>query len=399
MTSSVAQHRAHRMIEGAIAVLTALLLAGLFFVFWRADLMFDEVMHYPRILGIAEGRLQEVQWGAMLPGYHFLIGGILRLTGVHSIAFARMVSFLVSAGLTLWAAWLVARSIDRESAVLRTLQVAVFPLLLAVLPILYTDALSLGLVLIALWAAVQKQSYRSALLLTLAILVRQNNVLWVPLLLGIVLEWNHGKRIALRSWKTLRSTLPFIIPCLVFLFFVLINHGLTVNYSMLHPFGFFPGNIYFALALFAGIFLPFIIGNLGRITKFVRAHRSVLVLLLLFLLLFLSTFIVNHPFNQDPQYWRNWALLAVAHEWLPWAVFALAMVLALLTMIVTRLAVPGAWLLYPMSALYLGASWLIDARYALIPLVLFLLLREKRSWKEEMVQYVWQVAVCMWIFA
>ncbi|MDD5751045.1 MAG: hypothetical protein PHS73_00820 [Candidatus Peribacteraceae bacterium] len=382
-------------LEAALVVLTAFLLISLYYAFWHADLLFDEVMHYPRILGIAEWRLQDVQWGVMLPGYHFLVGGMLGLLGVHSIAVARAVSFLVSAAAVIGGAFLVARSLDRSSFLLRTLQVAVFPLLLPVLPLLYTDSLSLGLVLLTLWAALRNRVPLSAILLTLAILVRQNNVLWMPLLAGIVLM--RGTYSALSRDGYFRLW-PFLLPCLVLALFLIIHRSPALNFSAFHPIGFFPGNIFFALALAAGIFPSLIIGQAGRIMALLHTHRKWLLVILFFLFLFHFAFTVSHPFNQDPQFWRNRVLLAVTQEWLPWVLFAFAMVLALLTMAVTRLAVRGAGLLYPCSLVYLGASWLIDARYALIPLVLFLLLRERRSWKEEVMQYAWQVVVCMWIF-
>lgn len=388
-----------RAFEWMLILLTAGALALSFLSFRSGPFIFDEAMHFPRILGVATGHLRDVQWGVMLPGYHFLIGGIMGLFHLTSVAAARLISFVISTVLCCGAAFLVARSLDRESALLRTAQTAVFPLLFAIFPLLYTDALSLGLVLLGLWFALRPQSLSSALLLTLAVLVRQNNILWAPLFFGIIALKERGTWRALFSWSVLPIALPFILPCALFIAFVIMNGGLAVNFAASHPLGFFPGNIFCALALLGAIFLPVVIAKAGDMAALVHRHRIVLLLLALFLLVFLFTFTVSHPFNQDMRYWRNVVLVTVTHEWWAWVLFALSMVLALLALITVRLQAAGAWLLYPISVLYLGGSWLIDMRYAIIPLVLFLLLREKRSWKEEMVQYAYQVVVCMWVFS
>jgi alpha-1,2-glucosyltransferase len=43
----------------------------------------------------------------------------------------------------------------------------------------------------------------------------------------------------------------------------------------------------------------------------------------------------------------------------------------------------GAALLYPFAALFLAASWLIEQRYAIVPLVLWLAFREQRGRVQE----------------
>ena len=45
----------------------------------------------------------------------------------------------------------------------------------------------------------------------------------------------------------------------------------------------------------------------------------------------------------------------------------------------TRLRPAAAYWLYPVAALFLAASWLIEQRYALVPLVLWLAFREHRG--------------------
>lgn len=67
-------------------------------------------------------------------------------------------------------------------------------------------------------------------------------------------------------------------------------------------------------------------------------------------------------------------------------------------MLVTPLKERSFLWLYPLAFLYLGGSWLIETRYAIVPLVLFLLLRCTLPWRLEMAQFLFNVVLCLWVF-
>jgi hypothetical protein len=57
--------------------------------------------------------------------------------------------------------------------------------------------------------------------------------------------------------------------------------------------------------------------------------------------------------------------------------FGLVATVAACALAGTRFVLPQAWVLFPFAAFYLSASWLIDGRYTLIPLALWLALRRQ----------------------
>jgi len=61
------------------------------------------------------------------------------------------------------------------------------------------------------------------------------------------------------------------------------------------------------------------------------------------------------------------------------AIAGVVITLAACGLAATRLRPPAAAWLYPFAALFLAASWLIEQRYALVPLVLWLAFREHRG--------------------
>ena len=65
------------------------------------------------------------------------------------------------------------------------------------------------------------------------------------------------------------------------------------------------------------------------------------------------------------------------------AVASVIFAIALCGLARTRLRPQGAIALYPVATVFLVASWLIELRYELVPLALWLALREHRDGKIE----------------
>lgn len=87
---------------------------------------------------------------------------------------------------------------------------------------------------------------------------------------------------------------------------------------------------------------------------------------------------------------RNAFLLKLDSDytWRANAVFA--MILAACGLAPTVLRPSGAWWLYTFATLFLAASWLIEQRYAIVPLVVWLAFREHRSrWIEIATLALW----------
>lgn len=93
---------------------------------------------------------------------------------------------------------------------------------------------------------------------------------------------------------------------------------------------------------------------------------------------FLGTFEIDHPYNTEP--WAQWflsnqILSFFGKDALHKALFFLPILYAICSLIVTPLYDKRYNLIYPFSILFLLPHWLVDPRYHLIPLVLFLLFK------------------------
>jgi alpha-1,2-glucosyltransferase len=396
-----------KMTEWLLAVVTVLLLFQVFLSFRARPLIYDEESHFMRIEHLLEGQSQQGDWGAMLPGYHLFVSAVLLLTGAHSLEAARLVTFLISM-LSCLAVFLVVRELYPSAALIRTIQYATLPIVLPFFPLLYTDLLSLCLTLFALYAGLRRMSLLSSVLITLAILVRQNNLLWVPLLPLITIVRSQGRFAEPQRWmQWFRDrprhlcvhAIPFLLPVTVFLAFAVANKSPVLNRAPDHPFPFFSlGNVYFALFLFTVLFLPFVIAKAQIAWREVRHRPGVLLFFLLLGILYWLSFHVTHPFNQDEESLKNIILLTITRGGMPKLGFFLLVLVGIITIAVTEFRWSFLPFLFLLSFLYLGGSWLIETRYAIIPIVLFLLLRKPESWRAEILQYGYNILLCWWIF-
>jgi len=383
-----------------LACLTGVVVAQVFFAFRGTALQFDEIGQYCRISSFLSGtwRTQDCRV-VTLPGYHVLVAWALSLWGASSVPAARTVSFFLSL-LSCIPIFLITRILHRGYGLLRAIQIVTLPILLPFFPLLYTDVLGLGMLLWALLAALRRWPLLAAILLTAAICVRQNAILWLPLIAVVSLEGNILPHLFLGSLGSLlRRGYAFLLPIVFFCAFLLLNGSPSLNRSAVTPSVTFSlGNIFFALFLFAVLFLPLVLRQAPRMATILRERWRISMLLLVFFIIFIFGFDVTHPINQSAMQVRDLILRSVAGGGLPWMFFFLSTAIAFLTMLVTPLERPKFLLLYPVAFIVLSTTWMIETRYAIVPLVLFLLFRKSQSWRMEMIQVAYNLALCLWVF-
>jgi alpha-1,2-glucosyltransferase len=142
-----------------------------------------------------------------------------------------------------------------------------------------------------------------------------------------------------------------------------------------------------------------VFAGLRRFAVAVRARPWLLVAPLAGLALYALGFHADNPYNAAlPAHLPRNALLLELDADPAWRLGAgLAMMLAACGLGSVALRPRGAALLYPFAALFLAASWLIEQRYAIVPLVLWLAFREQRGRAQEYATLaLWLVfAVCV----
>lgn len=352
--------------------------------------MGDEVVHFQQIDLFRVGDLHIVDaFLTVIPGYHLVVAGVLRLTGADSLGAAR----LVNAAFGLFAIggfFALRRAANPASAGLATAQFAVLPILAPFFFLVYTDVLSLALVLWATVASMRGRHVASALILLCALGVRQTNVVWTLLLMATTASSVHAER-PQRPWVMwMRPLLPYCLPVAAFLAFWCWNGSISLSktQAILHPdFSLHIGNASLALFLVGALFPLHAALALRDFAAAVARRRALLLVPLIAFVAVCWLFHVDHVYNfADPAVFvRNALLLAVDRSPIWRVVFGLIASIGACVLVTTRLRPAFAAWLYPISLAALSAAWLIDQRYALVPLSLWLAFREHR---EPMVEWI-----------
>lgn len=388
-------------VELGWAVLVLTWLAGIVFA-WQEAPLGDEWVHWHQIDRFLRGDHRVYrEYLTNIPGLHWLTTGLLLLFGGDSLPQARAVCACYSlAAVAVFAAIrLRLHPHDLQRAVA---QFFFLPILFPLWFLVYTDPLSLGLVLAGLLAAQRGRHGWAAIALLASIAIRQNNVLWAAFVALLVLQplW---RACGWRIWKTLPQSLaiawPYALVGLAFLAYWAWNGSISYSNAQgqtIHPdlhWGL--GNPFFMLFLTALLFPLHTAIGLRRYVAQARGRPWLWAMPMLIFALFAWGFAVDHPFNDTVKglfYLRNSLLRLITAEAWAWAGFGVAATLAACSLVQTRWLVPGAGWLLPFAVCFVGASWLIEQRYALIPFALLMALRQpEAAWVERLTLGFWVV--------
>ncbi len=363
-------------------LLVSVMLALCFAVIGADGLYVDEHNHYRQIRVLSNMPLDPFL--AMLPGYHLLMAGLLNLFGNHSVFFARG----LTAGLgmlSIGVFFLCARTLasDPHKTVLLAAQYAFFPILFPFFFLIYTDVPSLLLVLLMVWATLRRDYRFAGLLGCLSLLFRQNNVIWMLFCLLLILSQSHGFNVRRYRLKALLEDVwVFALGLALLAVFVAQNNGFSLGGKQWHPRGLHFGNIYMLLFYAFFLFLPMHIAHLKTTWNFIKPRlKFVLPLLMAGFAFYFLTFKNSHHFNQAAYDYaiRNKILLWAATNDLHKTLFFLPVAASVLLFCGIPLRQKIFYWLYPLTALVLLPAALIEQRYYLMPMVLFMLLRKDLS--------------------
>mgnify|MGYP000855473888 CR=1 FL=1 len=365
----------------------------------------DELVHWGQILRFLQGdfRIYE-EYLTNIPGYHWLLTAVLWPFGAQSLAAARLVTALFTAA-SVVLVHRIRRRLHREDAQRTAALFLLLPTMYLYGFLAYTDLPALALLLGALLASIHERHGLSALLLVASMAMRQNNVLWV-VFLGVYSAWPllcegvltlRARSLPTRAWwqALMQRIWPYLLAVACFCVYWAGNGSIaysTAQSAYSHP-DFRPdiGNPIFLLVVMALLF-PF--QMLAGWKAALASGRLLPVLALATFVLLAGFFLfrVEHPSNLFSGNARNQMLLAVAAGGWPRWVFSLLAAfaaggLALLPHLGARARL---WL--PFSILFVAASWMIETRYTIVPITLFLLFRRPQpAWQERVMLAVWAV--------
>jgi len=252
----------------------------------------------------------------------------------------------------------------------------------------YTDIAALALFLIGYLALLYRRHWLAALIFVATLLVRQDMIVFIAGLVAIdIVRRTYGARLRLPTRADLSAVvraavtvryLPYYVLAGLFGTFVYFNGGVAFLDKQAHPAGTLHwGNIYFALVTFTVVFLPIVLATLPRIVRMVtrswQRFGGFVAVVIGGYVFYDATLVIDHAYNfvTKERFLHNDILIAVAGGGWERVVFYGAVVLALMTLV----AVP--WhravdmvVFAPFALLALALHWLIEPRYALVPLVL-----------------------------
>ncbi len=359
----------------------------------------DEYYHFGQITRFLRHDFSLEPGLSTLPGFHLLVAFILQLLGKKGLPWARFVTFMFNL-LVIPVFYAAARKIEEKTALVGTLQFAFLPVIFPYYPLVYTDIFSLLLVFCALFLSLSKKYYLSGTVATLSIAVRQNNIIWLMFINLLAFISESGFRVNVKTVRNhIKRSLTFILGALLFILFVLINHGFATGAKSFQPVTFLNmGNLYFFLFSFFIIMLPQSLVSFSKIVVFLRKEKKSIFLILMFLLLFLLSFQNSHPWNQYTYFLRNKILVAAASSLPLKLLYFIPIVYGFMMFFIVRLEKKEYYLLYPFIILYLLPSWLVEVRYLFIPFAMYLLFRKKLPDRVEKITVVYFFTLSMVFF-
>jgi alpha-1,2-glucosyltransferase len=357
----------------------------------------DEFMHLEESMNFFNGEFTLHPSLPQLPGYHILIAALARLLNFVAMPEIRFVTTLYSI-LSIVFFYLVADLLDEKSAGVRTLQYAFFPIIFPFFSLIYTDVVSVLFVLIALYCALKNKPSLSGLFWIGSMCIRQNNVVWLPLLFFIAMgkvsrvdcfagwRWPGWQITCKQVYRLLLHSWSFMLGSILFVTFIICNKGIVLGDKVAHPFpSIHAGNIYFFLFIVLITLLPVHLENLPKMFRFLRERKAIWISMAIacMYVVFLNTFENSHFYNQGNTWLlRHKLLIYFASDIQHKTILFIFIALALLSLLVTRLKRNVFYLIYPLIGVYLAFSWLIEQRYYMIPIVFLLLFRERKTWSE-----------------
>jgi alpha-1,2-glucosyltransferase len=342
----------------------------------------DEADHFAQITLFLRGRWELWPQLTTIPGYHVLTAALLRVSGSDSLDAARLVS--AAYGLLAIAGFhAVRRRLWPGTETLATAQFAVLPILAPLFFIAYTDALALALLLWACWAQLARREWMSAVLLTLLVAVRQHEIVWLGLVasLAVPARSADGERAAAAVASRL---VPLLLPLAAFIAFWAWNGSISLSriQSALHPdWSLHAGNLLCAV-LVAGLLLPLhVLAGLGVFAAHARRRPWLTGVLPVLAAAFWFGFRADNPYNTVfPAYYVHNGLVALLDPHGPVrAIGSGVFAFAACGLALIPLRPRSGHALWPVAGVFLAASWLVELRYAMVPLVLWLALRRTLS--------------------
>lgn len=354
--------------------------AGIVLITFAHAPMADERYYAAQVRLFVLGRLELEPGITMLPGYHALLAALLAPFGEYSNLRARLANLTVGLALVPLA-WALARRRWPREAPVKAAQTLLQPLAFPYLFLVYTEAWSLAVLVAMLLATFARRHALAAFLGLLGTVMRQDFIFWVAFayalaaLEGIDLARWRSEASALAR-QALAVGLPYLAVLAAFVAFVIWNGGVAMADREVHTRPYNLANLWFFYLCAWLAFLPHCLEAVPRIARLLRRPAVVAAVLAAFAIYWLA-WSNPHPYNQahlrfflhnEALHWidTNGWVRAVAFVPMAWGALALAS---------TPLAEPRLRLLHVFAPLFALLHPLVEQRYYLPALLLYVVWR------------------------
>jgi alpha-1,2-glucosyltransferase len=388
----------NRYKEPLLFLLIGLSLLCTFLYLKNCNLLVDENDSYKQIQTFREFRYELEEISAM-PTYFYVMAMLSKLAGNGVVGAVRAITLLFSF-ITIGVFYLCAKIMSPKKSAIKTLQFVFLPVLFIFFFLLYTEVFSLLFVLLAFYYVLKKNYLVAGVFGIISMAVRQNNVMWLAFISVFIYVEANGFTFSMALAKEhLRKTWVFVLGFILFVAFVIWNGGVAIGDADKHPGKLSVGNIYFSLFTFVVIFLPLVIAKLKEIWLLLKSNKAAQLFVFVSALLFYLFFKCDHPYNNiDADFFLRNMMLSffMQNTLLQWVFFAISLLGALCLMTI-KLHEKEYYLMYAFAVLFLLPSWLIDVRYYIIPLVLFVLFKKESNKYVEHVTIIYFLVMSAWL--
>lgn len=405
----------NRSLAKTIIFISLFFIAVYLYIFYTGKgFVVDEETHARMISSYFRGNYVILDHLTVIPGYHLIVSLFERLFNRDNIEFKRLFSVIVGIISCMFFFKLNRNEHPHESARIKTLQFAFLPVVFPFFFLIYTDTLALLFILLGLYFFSGRNYLMTGVSGLFSMTVRQSNVVWLSyfIILSIIEEGINLKNfcsVKKAQWlKIAKKNITTLLGIILFITFIIFNGGVSLGDKAQHPsFSLHFGNLYLTLFLLFFINLPIFIAEIPNIIKTIKnwlqnAKTAIFFIAStsVFTALFFSTFKITHAYNNiDNYYWiiRNIFLNAVETNLAFKISFLLIIIytaLVLFSFVTTKKTMQRAALI-AVSITALAPFWLIEVRYAIIPLVLFQLYRESQSRHIEIIQLFYGILLSL----
>lgn len=355
----------------------------------------DEGAHFGQIQAFWAGRIGSPQeFGlTMLPGYHLLVAAFAKLIGSESLLGARTVGLLLSIPSVFIFAF-ISRKVGDKNPAQSALVYFLCPLFFPYFFLLYTDITSVTFVSLAVLLTLYKRFFTAAFVLLLSMLIRQDNIIWALLcfvlalhqLLDSNLPANLSGRVIFALRVVIKQLWAFPMLFVGFVVFLVLNGGIAIGDPESHKLErIYITQVFLCILVLFVLMLPLHVANIRKIVALIYHQPFWLFIGACAFPLYILTFWTEHGYNNFGGFIHNevvfWLRASLAHK-----VFAyLGIVWCFYSLLVTPLVEKRFYWLYALSALAVVPHSLIEPRYFIIPIVLFLAMRKRDGEKLDYV--------------